>query len=62
MTMRFMPTTSVFDRDLAREKARRLGIMDHSDRQVYLLRGMDRSGRNTFATRDLSGLPSAKTG
>ncbi len=52
MTMRFMPSTSVFDRDLAREKAKRLGILDHSDRQVYLLRGTDRSGRNSLLRRD----------
>ncbi len=52
MTMRFMPTTSVFDRDLAREKAARLGIVDHSARQVFLLRGVDRSGQNTFQMRD----------
>jgi hypothetical protein len=51
MTMRFMPTTSVFDRDLAREKARRLNIVDHSSRQVFLLRGRDRAGCNTFQAR-----------
>jgi hypothetical protein len=49
MTMRFMPTTSVFDRELAREKAERIGGVDHSNRQIYLMRGIDRSGRNTFA-------------
>ena len=50
MTMRFMPTTSVFDRDIAREKAERIGGVDHSKRQVFLLRGRDMSGRNTFAS------------
>ena len=59
MTMRFMPTTSVFDRDLAREKARRLGIVDHSDRQVFLLRGIDRSGRNQFVMRERAQTPRA---
>jgi Phytanoyl-CoA dioxygenase (PhyH) len=49
MTMRFMPTTSVFDRQLAREKSQRMKITDHSVRAVYLMRGVDRSGRNTFA-------------
>ena len=48
MTIRFMPTTSVFDRAIAREKAERIGGTDHSNRQIYLLRGTDRSGRNTF--------------
>jgi hypothetical protein len=51
MTMRFMPTISVFDRDLAREKAQRLKIVDHSSRLVFLLRGVDRSGANTFHSR-----------
>ncbi len=49
MTMRFMPTTSVFDRDVAREKAKNITTVDHSVRPVFLLRGGDRSGRNTFA-------------
>jgi Phytanoyl-CoA dioxygenase (PhyH) len=48
MTMRFMPTTSVFDRDIAREKARNVTTVDHSIRPIWLLRGSDRSGRNTF--------------
>jgi ectoine hydroxylase-related dioxygenase (phytanoyl-CoA dioxygenase family) len=52
MTMRFMPTTSLFDRQLAREKAQRLGLVDHADRQVFLLRGVDRSGRNDFLVRE----------
>ena len=54
MTMRFMPTTSIFDRDLAREKAQRLNIVDHSSRQVFLLRGVDRSGANTFHPRPVA--------
>ena len=55
MTMRFMPTTSVFDRELAREKAQRLNIVDHAARQVFLLRGMDRAGCNTFQARGQEG-------
>ncbi|MGE0312261.1 MAG: phytanoyl-CoA dioxygenase family protein [Lautropia sp.] len=51
MTMRFMPTTSLFDRDLAKRKAQKLGILDHSVRQVFLMRGVDRHGRNAFAAR-----------
>lgn len=54
MTMRFMPTTSLFDRDLAREKAQRLGINDHSARQVYLMRGKDRHGGNSLLPRPSS--------
>jgi ectoine hydroxylase-related dioxygenase (phytanoyl-CoA dioxygenase family) len=48
MTMRFMPTTSVFDREIARERARAIGGTDHSNRQIYLMSGIDRSGRNNF--------------
>ncbi|MGY9054190.1 MAG: phytanoyl-CoA dioxygenase family protein [Alphaproteobacteria bacterium] len=51
MTLRFMPTTSVFDRDIAREKAESMGIMDHSLRTLYLMSGEDRSGKNDFRVR-----------
>ena len=51
MTLRFMPTTSVFDRDLAGELYRRIGTADHSLRTLFLMRGQDRSGRNDFAMR-----------
>jgi len=47
--MRFMPTSSVFDRDIARAKARSITTTDHSKRQIYLMRGIDRSARNSFA-------------
>ena len=50
MTMRFMPTTSVFDRTIAREKAQNITTTDHSNRQIFLMRGIDRSGRNTFVS------------
>ena len=48
ITMRFMPTTSVFDRQLAHEKAQRISSTDHAARQIFLMRGVDRSGQNTF--------------
>lgn len=48
MTMRFMPTTSVFDRELAHRKSLELKITDHSNRSVFLVRGIDRSGQNRF--------------
>lgn len=48
MTMRFMPTTSLFDRELAYEKFVQMGITDHSKRPVYLMRGVDRCGQNQF--------------
>jgi len=46
MTMRFMPTTSVFDHQLARELYNNMKVPDHSERRIYHMRGADRSGRN----------------
>lgn len=44
MTMRFMPTTSVFDRVLAKQKSEQMEITDHSVRSVFLMRGSDKAG------------------
>ncbi len=46
MTMRFMPTTSLFDRQIAQQKSVQMGITDHSGRDVYLMRGVDVQGGN----------------
>jgi ectoine hydroxylase-related dioxygenase (phytanoyl-CoA dioxygenase family) len=51
MTLRFMPTTSHLDRELASRQAAELGVLDHADRTLFLVRGMDRSGRNDFRLR-----------
>jgi ectoine hydroxylase-related dioxygenase (phytanoyl-CoA dioxygenase family) len=51
MTLRFMPTTSVFDRGLATDLHRRLGITDHAVRTLWLMRGNDLSGQNDFRIR-----------
>ena len=51
MTLRFMPTTSHFDRNIASRQATDLGVLDHSDRTLFLVRGVDRSGRNNFRLR-----------
>lgn len=51
MTLRFMPTTSVFDRRLAVEMHSKIGTSDHSHRTLFLMRGSDRSGRNDFMMR-----------
>lgn len=51
MTLRFMPTTSIFDRDKARHMYETLGITDHSLRTLYLMRGGDKSGGNDFRVR-----------
>ena len=44
--LRFMPTTSHFDRELARQQVRDLQVLDISARQLHLMRGIDRCGRN----------------
>tara|TARA_R110002096_G_scaffold406195_2_gene604373 strand:- start:617 stop:1381 length:765 start_codon:yes stop_codon:yes gene_type:complete len=51
MTLRFMPTTSHFDRDEAKRMARDMGVADHSVRTLYLMGGHDRSGQNDFRVR-----------
>ena len=51
MTMRFMPGTSVFDREKAKQLSRDLGVVDHSDRTIYLMRGQDKTSENDFAMR-----------
>ena len=48
MTMRFMPTTSLFDRAIAAEQAEKFGFVSHENRQVILMRGVDRHGGNEF--------------
>jgi hypothetical protein len=51
MTLRFMPTTSLFDRNLARQLSESMGFADHSVRTLFLMRGSDRCGKNDFAMR-----------
>ncbi len=51
MTLRFMPTSSVFDRALATEQHEKIGIVDHAVRTLFLMRGGDTSGQNDFRLR-----------
>jgi hypothetical protein len=57
MTLRYMPTTSVYRRDLARAsagssaRAGRTGRLDMAERTLYLMRGGDPSGANDFRIR-----------
>lgn len=51
MTMRFMPTTSVYDRDLARQRHGERGGLDMSHHSIFLMRGRDVSGANDFRLR-----------
>ena len=48
MTLRYMPTTSVYRRDLAERRSGRLAM---SERTLFLMRGVDRSGQNDFRIR-----------
>lgn len=48
LTYRYMPTTSHFDHEYAGEMTRTMGTTDMSDRVLYLMRGVDRCGRNNF--------------
>ncbi len=49
MTLRYMPTSSVYRRELA--DARRGGPLAMSERTLYLMRGEDQSGQNDFRMR-----------
>lgn len=51
MTLRFMPTTSVYRRDLAAGGERRAAQLAMAQRTLYLMRGTDRSGANDFRVR-----------
>ncbi len=48
MTMRFMPTTSIFDHQLVKDKNlfSKLNVSKYSDRKIYHMRGRDISGKN----------------
>ena len=51
MTLRLMPTTSVYDRELAKRRHAERGGLDMSHHSIFLLRGRDVSGRNDFRVR-----------
>ncbi|MEM7251299.1 MAG: phytanoyl-CoA dioxygenase family protein [Pseudomonadota bacterium] len=48
VSYRFMPTTSHFDHVYAGDMARTMGVTDMSERPLYLMRGIDRDGRNNL--------------
>ena len=51
MTLRNMHTTSVYDRELAVRQGQKMGFLNHSNRTLYLMRGIDQSGKNDFRMR-----------
>ena len=46
ITIRYMPTTSHFDRELAARQHREMNVPDLSKRSLFRMRGIDRCGRN----------------
>lgn len=48
VAIRYMPSTSVFERDLMKRSAQSGYTVDFTTRPLWLLRGVDRSGRNDF--------------
>ena len=46
LVFRYMPASSVFDRELARQQVRDMGVPDLSKRHLYLVQGSDVSGKN----------------
>jgi len=51
MTLRYMPLTSVFDRELALTQSEDMGFKAHQDRTLFLMRGTDQTGKNDFRLR-----------
>ena len=51
MTLRLMPTSSVYDRELAIKRHAERGGLDMSHHSIFLLRGWDKSGKNDFRLR-----------
>ena len=51
MTLRYMPLTSVFDRELALIQSEDMGFKAHQDRTLFLMRGTDQTGKNDFRLR-----------
>jgi hypothetical protein len=46
LVFRYMPASSYFDRQLATQQVKELGVLDLSRRKLFLVRGTDRSGLN----------------
>ena len=51
VAIRYMPGTSVFERDLIPTGSSSGYLVDFSNRPLWLLKGRDRTGRNRFAPR-----------
>jgi ectoine hydroxylase-related dioxygenase (phytanoyl-CoA dioxygenase family) len=51
MTLRYMPTASVYRRELANPASLSKGRLSMAERTLYLMRGSDASGENDFRVR-----------
>ena len=54
--MRYMPATSVYDRDMEVGQSSNIGASDFKHRPIWLVRGVDRTGRNDFSVGHLPDL------
>lgn len=52
--LRFMPTTSHFDRELGRQFEKNSKVVNFSERALYLVRGKDKCGLNDFNVGHIS--------
>jgi ectoine hydroxylase-related dioxygenase (phytanoyl-CoA dioxygenase family) len=50
VAIRYMPGSSVFERNLIKPNASSGYLVDFSTRPLWLLKGKDRTGRNDFST------------
>ena len=51
LTLRYMPATSVFDRNYARELYERSGVFDNSESTIFLMSGVNQASDNDFRIR-----------
>lgn len=52
MTLRFMPTTSHYDREIEMQQHQRSKLNTVVEHPVYLMRGVDQHGKNNFLSLD----------
>ena len=53
LTLRYMPATSLFDRNKARELYEKSGVFDNSESTIFLMSGTNQVAENDFRIRSL---------